>query len=505
MRVTQAIQPVLELAAPLNNCLLAVLVTVLLLWLRRRFPDVRWRLLAVGLVVSGFASAYHLMASEPAGARWLAALNSPLFAVYLVIIMPALYLPRGPWRQAFMVFPAAILLLAAFAVRDAYDTVPPDRRGFYWLLIRPAFLIGGVVSLLVLIQPLLSLEWFRRAVRLTCFLLLVYGGFALRQDYSDYQAMLARRPQAQAGIMNLSETWPVLQSDRRMLYLPGAPCRFTADGGYVQGCNLEMFQRFMQLDFAKVRRGDPGTIGTLSVLLGALILFLCLCFLSGRWACGWLCPLSTLGGVLDWFRRRLGLSHLKPAQPLKLTYLFSGLGLAGMGLAMAKAYPHLDAEGKFAGCKIPIYPFCKICPSQQICPVAAHGPDNYPGLPTWEWGFGFFRVATIALLAIFVLSFAMGRRLWCRLCPMGMISGLFNRGGMVRLVKDASKCNRCGVCAEVCPMDIDLVRFEMNNNDVSSFDCVLCLKCVAKCPRDGCLQLEHAGKKVVESRFPLEV
>jgi len=36
---------------------------------------------------------------------------------------------------------------------------------------------------------------------------------------------------------------------------------------------------------------------------------------------------------------------------------------------MAKAFPHLDANGKFAGCKLPIYPLCKLCPGQQVCPV----------------------------------------------------------------------------------------------------------------------------------------
>ena len=84
---------------------------------------------------------------------------------------------------------------------------------------------------------------------------------------------------------------------------------------------------------------------------------------------------------------------------------------------------------------------------------------------------------------------------------MGMIAGLFNRGGMFRLMKDSSKCNHCGVCADVCPMDIDVVRSEMTDRNVSSFDCVLCLKCVEKCPRDGCLSLEHADGRIVESRY----
>jgi len=479
----------------------ALAVVGILALVRRR----RWSLargaLAVAATVLVTSAVYHTAASNGAARRWLTALDTPLVAVFLVVVLPAMCLPRNRWYRLFLLVPAAFVALAVLSVLNAYRTVPAGAKGFYWFLVRPGFLIAGVASLLVMIQPLLGLAWFRRAVRLAAFLVLVYGGFALRQNYEDYTAMRERRPPPNATprIMNVSETSPVLQSEKRMTYIPGAPCRFTADGGYVQGCNMEMAQRLMQIDFTKIGASDPGEISLLAVLLGALLMFLIVSFITARWWCGWVCPLSTLGGVLDWVRRRLRLPHLKPSQPVKLGYLFSGIGLGGLGLAMARAYPNLDANGQFLGCSIPLYPFCKICPSQQVCPIAA--TDPYPGLPTWDWGFGFFKVACVALLAVFGLSFLLGRRLWCRLCPMGMISGLFNRGGLVRLVKDPGKCNRCGVCAEVCPMDIDRVRAEMTDQNVSCFDCVLCLRCIEKCPRDGCLALEHAGARVVESHY----
>ena len=168
---------------------------------------------------------------------------------------------------------------------------------------------------------------------------------------------------------------------------------------------------------------------------------------------------------------------------------------------MARAVPSLNAEGKFVGCKIPIYPFCKICPNQQLCPVAGGGLAAYPPLPGMEWAFGFFRFACLIVLGLFVVSFLAARRLWCRFCPMGMLSGVFNRGGLFALKKDPQKCNSCGVCGEVCPMDISVVRDEMQADEVSSYHCVLCLRCVEKCPRNGCLSLEHGGIEVTESRF----
>jgi ferredoxin len=301
--------------------------------------------------------------------------------------------------------------------------------------------------------------------------------------------------------MFLDDTIPVLASDYRLLYLPAAPCRFSADGGYVQGCNIELFQRILQVDLSKAAAGDPPALHALHLALSALLLFLVLVFVTGRWTCGWLCPLSTLGDVLSFVRAKLRIPYFKPGRGLLASGLPTGLSLLGIALLMARAFPSLDPAGRFLGCKIPIYPFCKLCPAQQLCPVAAKGPAGYPPVPTTEWAFGFFTVGSLGLLALFLVCFLAARRLWCRFCPMGMISGVFNRGGLVDLVKDGARCNGCGVCAEVCPMEIDTVRSEMTRRNVGCYDCVLCLKCVEHCPRDGCLSVSHAGHRVAESRF----
>jgi formate hydrogenlyase subunit 6/NADH:ubiquinone oxidoreductase subunit I len=84
---------------------------------------------------------------------------------------------------------------------------------------------------------------------------------------------------------------------------------------------------------------------------------------------------------------------------------------------------------------------------------------------------------------------------------MGMIGGIFNRGGLFALKKDAKRCNGCGACNEVCPMDIHVVAEEMEKEEVSSFNCVYCLRCVDSCPQDKCLSCDFAGKTIAESRF----
>jgi ferredoxin-type protein NapH len=494
--VTPFLETLADFARPLTSPFLALLVVGLMALLARLKTGRALGAAALLGMVLVFGVLHRSLSGIERVSEWLAATESPMIAVLLVVVLPAIYLPRGKWYPVFLLLPLFLVLHACMSIATLYLQGPP---GWYWYPIRPAWLIAGVASLLVLLQPLLKLRHFRFAVRLTCFLVLTYGGCTLRGSRADYELAVKRRESTKRGI--IEDTIPALQNDNRMTYLPSAPCRFSADGGYVQGCNMELFQRVMQVNWADSDE-RPSAIGNTTLLLGALLLFLATSFILARWFCGWLCPLSAMGDVLDWARRLLRLPHLKPSRPVKLAYLFSGLSLGGITLAMAKIYPHIIKRfADPADCPIPLYPFCKICPSQPICAVIGQGaPQNSP-LPSWELSYGFFTSFYILLLIVIAVSFAAGRRLWCRLCPMGMISGLFNRGGMMTLRKDPGKCNRCGVCAEVCPMDIDVVRSEMQRTDVTCYDCVLCLKCVEKCPRDGCLSLEHAGVKITESHF----
>ncbi len=446
---------------------------------------------------------YFVAVLNPKTDKILEGMTSPFIPVILLLVFPALFMPRNKYYNFFLSVPAIILIAAVISAFLQYLHIPAAEKKFYWLLIPSEMLIAAVVSFLILMEPLMKLGQFRALVRCTAFLVLMYGGYALRQDYLDYKDMLSRRKNYTSGILNLSETSPVMSAkgDRNYAYLPSAPCRFSADGGYIQGCNMEMAQRFLQLNFLKVSGGDVTEMQFMSKILGVFTFFLILALVFARWFCGWLCPLSFIGDIVDRLRRLSGMPHLKPTDPVKIGYIFSGAAISGFALALAKCYPHIDENGKFMGCKIPLYPFCKICPGQQVCPVMSSGLSQYPSLPGWEWVWGSYRIGVVLMLVFFIATFAIGRRLWCYFCPMGMISGIFNRGGMMVLKKEPLKCNHCGVCNEVCPMHIDLVRSEMKNKDVSSYSCLLCLKCVQKCPQDSCLGLEFAGRKITESKY----
>ncbi len=498
--LNSSLQALAPLVRPLQSVLF-LLGILLVLTVSRRLKSPWARRFAPTLFSLIFWTLYRLAIQNAGLDAWLYRLESPFIPPLLLLVLPALFLPRNRFYRLFLLLPAVLLAGLLFSIARNLLAQPAD-AGFIGFPAAPGALLLGVTAFLVLAEPFLSLPAFRRTVQLTLFLLLMFGGFLFRPNAAEYAAMLDRRAVTRRDLVSFSETTPVLRDSNRLAYLPAAPCRFSADGGYVQGCNMEWAQRLLQLDFRKVRAGSVEEIGLLAIALAAGVSLLALLFIGARAWCGWVCPLATLGDGLDWIRRRLGLPHLKPSRPVKIAATASGLSLASFGLLLAAAVPRLDAQGRFLGCKIPIYPFCKICPGQQVCPVASKGPAAYPPLPGLDWMGGFFLYAAVALGLFFVVSFMAGRRLWCRFCPMGMIGGHFNRGGLLALKKTARRCNGCGVCREVCPMDIPCVAAEMKAENVSDFYCLYCLECVAHCPRKDCLRLEVAGRTVASSAWP---
>ncbi len=127
-------------------------------------------------------------------------------------------------------------------------------------------------------------------------------------------------------------------------------------------------------------------------------------------------------------------------------------------------------------------------------------------MPSWrDFTSAFAGVATVCawiVLGIFLMAFFVGRRLWCHLCPIGLMTSWFNRGSGLQLVKtNATHCNRCSACADACPMGLTHVRDTKDTANLGQAQCILCMRCVDACPRDGCLKARFFGLSVVSSRM----
>jgi ferredoxin-type protein NapH len=200
--------------------------------------------------------------------------------------------------------------------------------------------------------------------------------------------------------------------------------------------------------------------------------------------CGWVCPLGTIQELLNKLGRRLSLplrrlengsvGKVRPVKWMLLLTLVLALPLlAGLGVA-----PHSLGN-----------PWCDVCPSR-IATTLLTGNTEQVSLRTGS-GIEFALGAVGNTLAGFILVAAFAvRQPFCRICPLLGFNGVFQRLSPMRLAKrQHDKCDKCGVCAKACPMDIHEIAREHGAKAFHE-DCTLCGRCAEFCPDDGVIQLK---------------
>ncbi|MBI5508428.1 MAG: 4Fe-4S binding protein [Deltaproteobacteria bacterium] len=207
---------------------------------------------------------------------------------------------------------------------------------------------------------------------------------------------------------------------------------------------------------------------TLFVTLAWSLPLIVLTLVMGRFFCGWICPMGTLHHFFGWvgkLRRvpdRVKLNAPRPAYTLKYYLLVGFLVAAVCGSAQI-------------GLLDPIA-FIWRAFTTVVMPAAdntAYGV--YQG--TRHFSFG----GVIAIL--FIAALAMNLwipRLYCRLlCPLGALLGLLSRFALFRLQKDPDKCKDCNACGADCQGAAE------PHGTLRVSECMLCLNCQGRCPRDG--------------------
>ena len=91
------------------------------------------------------------------------------------------------------------------------------------------------------------------------------------------------------------------------------------------------------------------------------------------------------------------------------------------------------------------------------------------------------------------------RRFWCRFCPLGLLMSLYRKISFIKLRKNDETCTHCGICANVCPVEIEEVYLSRGRSDVTFADCILCLKCIEYCPEDDALKATFLGRSIFTS------
>jgi ferredoxin-type protein NapH len=180
----------------------------------------------------------------------------------------------------------------------------------------------------------------------------------------------------------------------------------------------------------------------------------------GRMTCGWLCPFGFIQDLMKKLSKRI----------VSLPGWMGNMKYVSL-VILVIALPMLLGEQWFS----------KLCPAGAIeaaIPWVVAGTSDAP-----EWTgldvrsmIGTFFWIKMAILAGFLVAMVFIKRPFCRtFCPLGAIFSLFNRISLVRLHLDRTKCNKCGLCERLCPVDLNV------HEELDSPECIKCLECT-KCP-----------------------
>jgi ferredoxin-type protein NapH len=128
--------------------------------------------------------------------------------------------------------------------------------------------------------------------------------------------------------------------------------------------------------------------------------------------------------------------------------------------------------------------------------------DGATGRTAVTW----FIVENLAYYAIgIVLAYALkDNRAFCKyLCPVSVPLKITSRLSLLKIGGSAEKCNGCGACTKMCPMDVRIPGYIRAGQRVLSTECSLCQTCITVCPHDA-LKLSFGfdlgGKELLQER-----
>jgi polyferredoxin len=77
-------------------------------------------------------------------------------------------------------------------------------------------------------------------------------------------------------------------------------------------------------------------------------------------------------------------------------------------------------------------------------------------------------------------------RAFCKyVCPVSVPLKVTSRFSLIKIGQAAGSCNDCGACVKMCPMDIRIPDYILNQERVLSTECSLCQTCITVCAQDA--------------------
>lgn len=256
----------------------------------------------------------------------------------------------------------------------------------------------------------------------------------------------------------------------------------------------------------------------LGIVIGVVIV---LSVILGKLFCGWVCPFGLYMDLLTYLRKIVKIPHRNFSEGFNKKFHQLGYVILALLIILSVFFASeaiVGAQlisGTEEGGFIYQYfsaPFCQVCPMKPFCVLL----ESSVGLIRFEWitqvttgtffelGYYVTSLNLLVLGLVTTISF-LYRRAWCRICPLGALIALFHRFppfkwvSVIRLDKVEEKCTKCGICKRTCPTQVTEV-YEKKTGDVTTSNCILCMRCIEMCPYEDALRLKVAGKTVLKSR-----
>lgn len=271
--------------------------------------------------------------------------------------------------------------------------------------------------------------------------------------------------------------------------LPTFACVFSDKRG--GSCYIMGFQHQMSLAYARLFSGAG--IGVL-IGLGTFVIYFLI--FNKTW-CGFACPLGAIQDWLTMLRRKTGLQYSNYSAPVfkrlsTIKYILLGL-LILIPMAIGNSLFGLSTlNHDFA------VPFCMICPGRTLLPIF-NGDISQLAIDFSSQTKMVLSGLGMGVTGLFLAGAFVKKRFFCLFCPMSALHYIFSRASILRLTKVGEKCTRCGNCYRVCDVGIRDIADDLDHKNIVKDDCMMCLKCVAACPEDGCLKASFLGLPLYES------
>lgn len=213
--------------------------------------------------------------------------------------------------------------------------------------------------------------------------------------------------------------------------------------------------------------------------------------------CGFVCPLGTMQDWLTLLREKMKIRYSE--------YSWAHRGkiksIKYILLILLLLIPVMISNSVFGLPKLPnglSMPFCDICPGRMLIP-AFTGNFNQFYIDFSSKTDMVMTALGMIIVGLFLVGSFVKKRFFCYFCPMAALQYIFSKPALLKLYKDGAKCTKCGDCYRACDMDILEIADDVTSKNLVTEDCTLCLKCIAACPEEGCLEANFAGFTIFES------